>query len=248
MIIVANWKAKVADLKTAKALVATARKINDSRGNKVIVAPPFPFLAALALPKTKLTFAGQDVSATDGGAQTGEVTAPMLVASGARYVIIGHSERRALGDTDAVIALKVQKALAAGLVPIVCIGEHERDPEAAYLHFVRAQVQSVYETLSKKDAAKVILAYEPVWAIGKSADESVTPEDLTEMVNYIRKVLAQLTTKKIADETSILYGGAVEAANAYALTAGTGVAGVLVGHASTEVKSFSALVKTLSRA
>ncbi len=246
MIIVANWKAKVADLKTAKALVATARKINDSRGNKVIVAPPFPFLAALALPKTKLTFAGQDISATDGGAQTGEVTAPMLSASGARYVIIGHSERRALGDTDQVVAEKVKKALAGGLLPIVCIGERTRDADAQYLHFIRTQLQSVYEAVPKKDVEKIMLAYEPIWAIGKSAEHAITPDDLTEMVNYIRKVLAQLTTKKIADATDILYGGAVEDTNAHALTHETGVAGALVGHASSNPKSFLSLAKALS--
>lgn len=246
MIIVANWKAKVSDLKKAKNLISVSKRIAQTKGNRVIVAPPAPFLGILAQTKSKIAFSGQDISETDGGAQTGEVTGAMLKASGARYVIIGHSERRALGETDAVVARKVQKAHAVGLTPIVCIGEKQRDAEAQYLHKVRSQLEAVYSATNKKGAENIILAYEPVWAIGKSAKDAITPDDLIEMVRYIRKVVGQCASKKIAETTDILYGGAVEDANARSLTKSTGVSGVLVGHASTEPKSFAALAKALS--
>lgn len=243
MIIVANWKAKIVDMKAAKSLVGAARAIQDGRKHRVIVAPSAPFLSILALPKSKLAFAAQDISATEGGAQTGEVTGAMLSACGATYVIVGHSERRALGDTNAIVARKVQKALDAGLTPILCIGETKRDSDAEYLHDVRAELLSVYEVLARKHWKHVLIAYEPVWSIGKTAEFSITPGDLTEMVRYIRKILAQVTTKTIAAETPILYGGAVEPSNASDLATGTGIQGFLVGHASTDPKTFRALAK-----
>ena len=245
MIIVSNWKAIVEDIKTARRLVEAAQKVTTTGKHKVILAPPFPFIAELARTKSKLFYAGQDLSVTDGGSQTGEVTGVMLKSSGASYVLIGHSERRARGETDRDVATKVKSALAAGLTPIVCVGERKRDADAQYLSFVRTQLQAVYGGLKKNEIARIMLAYEPVWAIGKSAASALSPGDLVEMVGYIRKIIAQYVPQKVANQTLILYGGSVDGSNVHALTEGTGVVGVLVGRASTDPKSFLALAKAL---
>lgn len=247
MIIVANWKAKVTTVADAKKLVAAAKKSADKKVHTIVLAPPAPYLGLLSLDnKTKVQFAAQDITVTEGGAATGETTGGMIASVKATYVIIGHSERRALGENDEMVQTKVTHALASGLIPIVCVGEKERDAEAHYLATLRKQLDAVYGGLSARAQGTIILAYEPVWAIGKSAAEGSTPEDLTEMVNYIRKVLSAYLPKKKADTVSILYGGAVEASNAKMLAKGTGITGLLVGHASVDAKTFTALVNALS--
>lgn len=246
MLIVGNWKAKVERPQDAKRLFAAAKRVAEKKKHDIVIAPPAPFLGLLALGnRTKVHFAAQDVTETLGGAATGEVTATTVAAAGATYAIIGHSERRALGDTDAVVLLKVKHALAAGLTPILCVGEHERDADAQYLNDLRAQLTSVFGALSEKERARIIVAYEPVWAIGKQAKDGITPSDLTEMVLYIRKVLSEFLPARKASALPLLYGGAVESANIRVLAEASRVDGFLVGHASTDVTSFNALVKAL---
>ncbi len=251
--IVANWKAYVAQPDAAKALVATARRLAGKGSGKnaprIVLAPPAPFLGMLMRAdsaKDPVAFCAQDLSDSTGGAATGETTAALLSALGVRYVILGHSERRAMGETDALIASKVQHALAQGLAPIVCIGERERDPASEYLHFLRAQIAAVFEPLSQKERAQIVLAYEPLWAIGKSAAESIAPADLHEMALYIRKVLAEYLPGQGAQAVPILYGGSVEPGNIRDLAAGSEVQGFLIGHASVDAASFAALVKAVS--
>ena len=246
MIIVANWKANVDTVARAKKLIEVSKKIAEGKKHEVIIAPSMVHLGLLSVGnKTKLKFAAQDISETLGGAQTGEVTAAAVAGVGASHVIIGHSERRAMGETDAVLLEKVKRALAHGLTPIVCIGEHERDDQAQYLNVLRAQIMALFEPLSQKDRARMILAYEPVWAIGKSASEGINPSDLSEMISYIRKVLAGVLPGKGAERAVILYGGAVESANAKALSIDTGINGLLIGHASSDPAAFPLLVKAL---
>lgn len=247
MILVANWKAYVETLAQVKKLVLASKKISDARKHEVILAVPGAYLGLLSVGnKTRVKFAGQNVSDVSAGAHTGEVTAGMLRGAGATHVIIGHSERRAQGETDELLVRKVKQAIRSGLTPIVCVGESERDEQAHYLAHLRTQVTSIFAPLSAKDRTRLVLAYEPVWAIGKSASEGISPEDLTEMVSYLRKVLSTFFPGKGAENVPILYGGAVEPSNAKALTVGTGVQGLLVGHASAQVSSFSALAKALS--
>jgi len=247
MLIVANWKAYVDDLAKAKKLFAIGKALARHAGCRIVLAPPAPLLGALALKnKSGVAFAAQDVSATTGGAHTGEVTAQAYAAAGAAYAIIGHSERRAVGDTSAIIALKLAHALAHGLTPILCVGEKERDGEGRYLATVREQLTVAIESLAPKERTSVIIAYEPLWAIGKTAAAAIGPNDLTEMVLYIRKVLAEHLPGKSSTRSLVLYGGAVEPENARALAASCGIDGLLVGHASTDPRTFSLLVKQLS--
>lgn len=247
MLIVANWKAYVEELAKAKKLFALAKRLASGTSVSIVLAPPAPLLGALAARnKSSVAFAAQDVSLTTGGAHTSEVTAQVYAAVGATYAIIGHSERRAAGDTDAIVALKLAHALAHGLTPILCVGEHERDGEGRYLAMVREELTLAIEPLLPKERAKVIVAYEPIWAIGKTANAAIGPNDLAEMVLYIRKVLSELLPGKSSSHSLVLYGGSVESDNIRSLAASSSVDGFLVGHASVDPHTFSLLVKELS--
>lgn len=247
MLIVANWKDYVDDLIKAKKLFTTSKRLAGLTRCAIVLAPPAPLLGALSANNTsKVSFAAQDVSTRAGGANTGEVTASAYAAVNASYAIVGHSERRSAGDTDAIVAEKLVRALAQDLVPILCVGERERDTEGRYLAFVREQLTSALSALTIKERAKVIVAYEPLWAIGKTAAFAIMPNDLAEMALYIRKVLAELLPGKSSSRSLILYGGSVEPENARALVAGSRVDGLLVGHASADPHTFSLLVKQLA--
>lgn len=246
MLIAANWKAYVEDIDKAKKLFSVAKRIVTSSRIKIVLAPPAPYLGLFAFKnRSPVAFAGQDLSATLGGAQTGEITAAALAASGAKYVIVGHSERRAAGESDEAIAEKLEHAVAHDLTPILCVGERQRDGEGRYLGLIRAQIEAALKKLSPKERVGVIVAYEPLWAIGKTAADAINATDLAEMVLYIRKVLAELLPGK-SGKALVLYGGSVEAENIRALAAGSSVDGFLVGHASVDPKTFSALAKALS--
>ncbi len=246
MLIVANWKAYVEELAKAKKLFAVSKKLAKKTRNDIVLAPPAPLLGTLAMKnKSGVAFSAQDVSATSGGAQTGEITAQAYSTAGAAYSIIGHSERRAAGDTDAVIAEKLSHALASGLIPVLCIGERERDLEGRYLAVLREELTRAMEPLAARERAKVIVAYEPLWAIGKDAEHAILQNDLTEMVLYIRKVLAELLPGKSSQNSLVLYGGAVEPSNIRGLAGASGVDGFLIGHASVDPHVFSSLVKQL---
>lgn len=246
MLIVANWKAYVEDSAKAKKLFALGKRLAQATHITIVLAPPAPFLGAFA-PRNKsaVAFAAQDISATTGGALTGEATAGAYAAAGATYAIVGHSERRARGDTNSVIAEKLVRAHAHGLTPILCIGERERDSEGRYLIDLREELTSALAPLTPKGRTSIIVAYEPLWAIGKTAAFVIGPNDLTEMLLYIRKVLAELLPGKSASRSLILYGGSIEPDNIRALAAGSNVDGFLIGHASVDPTVFSHLVKQL---
>ena len=246
MLIVANWKAYVEDIKRAKKLFSAGKRLARTTGIGVVLAPPAPLLGALAARnKSKVAFSAQDVSLTTGGAQTGEATAGAFVAAGASYAITGHSERRAMGDTDSIVAEKLARACASGLTPILCVGERERDGEGRYLAFIREELTAALSGLAPKECAKVIVAYEPLWAIGKTAAFAIESNDLAEMVLYIRKVLAELLPGKSSARSLVLYGGSVEPENIRALAASSSVDGFLVGHASVDPDVFPRLLKQL---
>lgn len=246
MLIVANWKAYVETLEKAKRLLSVGKRLA-AAGHEIVLAPSAPHLGFLAAGnRTNVEFAAQDVSVTLGGAATGEVTAGLLADLGATYVIVGHSERRTAGETDADVVEKARHALAHGLIPIVCIGERERDGEAMYLNLLRTQLTTVLTPLSQKERLSLVIAYEPLWAIGKSAAESITSADLTEMVLYIRKILGEFLPGKGNLKVRILYGGSVEPTNARMLAASSGIDGFLIGHASVDAASFGAIAKAVA--
>jgi len=243
-VIAGNWKMyktigeAVDFVEKLKPLVAAATHC------EIIVAPPFTALraAAEAAKGSKVGVAAQDVHWDKEGAHTGDVSPAMLVDAGCTQVIIGHSERRQdHGETDANVNRKIKVALAAGLVPIVCVGETLGEREAGKTEEVlRRQFQGGFAGLTPQDFCRIIIAYEPVWAIGTG--RTATPEMAAESHRFIRGLVRQHYGENLAGQLRILYGGSVKPDNIEGLMAQEEIDGALVGGASLKVDSFSAIV------
>lgn len=244
-LVIANWKMNPETLEEARKIFNLARNTAKSLKNTdVLICPPFPFIFPLiGLNSPKNVFLGsQDVGSERKGAFTGEVGAEMLKGLGARFSIVGHSERRARGESGEIIRKKMQMAFDAGLTPILCIGEKERGKDGGYLEVIKSQIKEALTGLPKKYLVGVIIAYEPVWAIGKSYREAMNPTDIHETSLFIKKVLAELFGHDIAGGCKIIYGASVEAADAEAIIKYGNVEGFLVGHASL-LPEFSNILK-----
>ena len=248
-LIAGNWKmnltvpeADVLVRKLAGALPADLHQRVD-----VAVLPPFPLLAAVrAVLSTEDPFimcGGQDLSPHDKGAHTGDVSGPMLCSVGCRYVTVGHSERRTdHHEDDTLVHDKVAAALRHGLTPILCVGEGLDVREAGnQVAHTLAQVDAALDGVSTGDAAGVVIAYEPVWAIGTG--KVATPADAQEVCGAIRERLPSLYDSAVADRVRILYGGSVNAKNVAELMSQPDVDGALVGGASLDSDGFAALCK-----
>ena len=212
---------------------------------EIVIAPVFTAIKTVSdrLEGSNVEVAAQDVAAEPGpGAFTGEVSASMIKDAGARWVIIGHSERRQyFGETDNVVSSKIRAAISAGLSPIVCVGEHLEDRDAGRAEqVVEAQLVAGTQNLTASDASRIIVAYEPVWAIGTG--RTATPETAQQMHAFIRARLGLLFGAGVADETRILYGGSVKPDNVVALMDQADIDGGLVGGASLEADSFAQIV------
>jgi triosephosphate isomerase len=184
---------------------------------------------------------GHDLSAG-----TGSVSAGALCDLGVSSVIVGHSERRALGDGNEVVAKKMKQALASRLRPILCVGEKERDVEGTYLGFLKEQIISALVKVPPELVKLITIAYEPVWAIGKDAKSAATPGDFLEKSIFIRRVIADLYDQKIATMIPILYGGSVDETNASSFLGEGKAQGLLVGRASLDPRSFGAIIKSVN--
>jgi len=244
-IIVANWKMHPATIERALNLFDGIKKaVEQTKHVDTIICPPHTFLDTLAYnyKRKKIAFSAQDVFWEVLGAYTGQVSASMLKSVGASYVLIGHSERRRFGESNEDVRKKVDAALTGGLRVILCVGEIERDRSAEYLEFLRKEILSALMGVERAKLSRVIVAYEPIWAIGKSAEFAMTPQQLHETVIYIRKILSERYEKKDAFKVPILYGGAVEAENVASLLREGEVQGLLVGHASLEPKVFTEIL------
>ncbi|MEX0933188.1 MAG: triose-phosphate isomerase [Candidatus Paceibacterota bacterium] len=246
--VIANWKMNPTTLLKAEALFGAIR--DGSRllkHAKTIVCPPFLYLNTLkdGYSGKKVAFGAQTCFVEEYGPFTGEVSAPMIKSVGGEYVILGHSERRAMGETDEDVRARANSALSANLTPIICIGEHARDDDGEYLAVIKNQVHAIFYGMSRDWLRRVIIAYEPIWAIGKTGKDAVTAHGLHETGMYIRKVLAEMFDKSIAIEQRILYGGSVKAENAAALIDGTQVEGFLVGSASLNAEEFLKIIEAV---
>lgn len=214
---------------------------------EIVIASPFTALAAAsaAVAGTRVAISAQDVYWEKEGAFTGEVSIPMLLDAGCAYTIIGHSERRQFfGDTDETVNRKARAAIAGGLRPIVCVGETlaERDAGKA-VDVVRRQVRQGLAQLTESDLSPIIVAYEPVWAIGTG--RTATPETAAEMHNEIRSTIGEIWGEKAAAAMRILYGGSVKPNNIQELMRREDIDGALVGGASLDPASLAAIVKYL---
>lgn len=237
--IVGNWK-----MNGSRSMLAEARAIDRGAarhpGVEVGIAPPFTLIQVMAEAAEAIAVGGQDCHAQPSGAFTGDIAAPMLADAGAGFVIVGHSERRALhGETDAVVRAKAEAALAAGLGVIVCVGETEAQRDAGQAEAVVTGQLSGSLPVGENVAAQVTVAYEPVWAIGTGRVASA--QDVSAMHRVIRAKLAALLGEDGAG-VRILYGGSVNAGNAAELLSTEEVGGALVGGASLMADSFLAIV------
>ncbi|EDP71639.1 triosephosphate isomerase [Flavobacteriales bacterium ALC-1] len=245
-IVAGNWKMNN-DLKATRKLVKQIRKsIKDSdlKNTRVIVAPTFVNLvtAVKRAKKSKIEVAAQNMHQATSGAFTGEISADMLKSVGVKTVILGHSERRAyFGETDALLAEKVNTALANNLEVIFCFGEELADRKAGNEEaVVGGQIKNALFHLEADAFKNIVLAYEPVWAIGTG--ETASPEQAQDMHAFIRETLADKYGKDVADSVSILYGGSVKPANAKEIFGKPDVDGGLIGGAALNAKDFHAII------
>ena len=244
LVVAGNWKMN----KTLQEGNALAKELNETLANEkpncdVIICTPFIHLASVTplVDAAKIGVGAENCADKESGAYTGEVSAAMVASTGAKYVILGHSERRAYyGETVAILEEKVKLALANGLTPIFCIGEVLEEREANKQNeVVAAQLASVF-SLSAEDFSKIILAYEPVWAIGTG--KTATAEQAQEIHAFIRSLIAEKYGKEIADNCSILYGGSCKPSNAKELFANPDVDGGLIGGAALKVSDFKGII------
>ena len=247
-LVVGNWKMHPATLAEAKELFVDVRKATRRiDGVTVVVAPPAIFMTDVSRlsPSGRIGISAQNVWPGITGAHTGEVSASMLVSAGATYTIIGHSERRANGEDNDLVAEKVAAAHKAKLTPILCVGEAERDESGQYFALIEAQLSSAFAACKKAEIARTVIAYEPIWAIGSGTTPSAN--DIYEMRLFIEKCLSKLTDRTTAKKVAILYGGSVTDSNAAELFTGGDVRGFLVGGASLHAKQFAGIVKAVQQ-
>lgn len=242
-IIAGNWKMYNTPSKT-RALIDELKPLVAGSRSEVVVCPPFVCLPAAkeAIEGTDIKLGAQDMYWENEGAFTGEVSAEMLKEVGVEYVIIGHSERRQyFCETDATVNKKTMFAIKNGLVPIVCVGETLTQREQGItMQLVETQVTTGLAGLDGVDPKRLVIAYEPVWAIGTG--KTASSRDADEVIRFIRQVLGKMFTREFADKVRILYGGSVKADNASELMNMPDIDGGLVGGASLKAKEFSRIV------
>ncbi|MCD8494529.1 MAG: triose-phosphate isomerase [Candidatus Pacebacteria bacterium] len=244
--IIANWKMNVNARKEAVKLgLATARLAQKYKKRTTIIACPSTVHISLLAKNTDyapLFIGAQDITFHESGAHTGETSPLALKDFGIKFSLIGHSERRAVGETSAVCALKVRAAIAAGIQPILCIGELARDKKGGHYRFVEKQLRESLSGIPVLALRALMIAYEPVWAISSTQNAAeATPEDIREMALFIQKVLSDMYgTPKLP--VRILYGGSVNTQNAAEYSNIEGISGLLVGSASLNPKSFEGIV------
>ncbi|MBO7572197.1 MAG: triose-phosphate isomerase [Bacteroidales bacterium] len=249
-IVAGNWKMNtlVSQGKAlAEELNAFMKTYEMPENKTVIIGTPFTHLSTCvaAVDTKKIHVSAQNCSQFEKGAYTGEVAANMIKDLGVEYTIIGHSERRQyFGDTDEVIATKLDQCYANGLKPILCCGEKLEEREAGkHFEVIESQLRNALKNVSADNFKNTVVAYEPVWAIGTG--KTATPEQAEEIHAFIRGLIAKLYNAQIADDTTILYGGSVNAGNAANLFAQPDIDGGLVGGASLKANDFISIIKAI---
>jgi triosephosphate isomerase len=245
-LIVGNWKMNPVDESKAKEIVRQVKKVSlKLKKSQIAVCPPFVYLPLFAKSKGKnFSMGSQNAHHEMSGSFTGEVSYSMLYQFGVRFVIVGHSERRKMGEADEVINRKVKSVVNSGMTAIICVGESERDNNGDYLDVIKKQILNAIVDVPKKLMENIVIAYEPVWAIGGTT--AMSPRDLHEMTIYIKKVLNDAVGLSSSD-VRILYGGSVDRVNADTLIKEGNVSGFLVGRQSLIPKDFVEIVKLVDQ-
>ena len=244
-IVAGNWKMNKTPSEAAALVEGIKALVKDVSTVEVVVCPPFTDLkdAAAACAGSNIALGAQNVAWAESGAFTGEISAAMLKDLGVTYVIIGHSERRQyFGETDATVNSRLKAALAAGLKPIVCVGEKLEEREAGQMEAVIVkQVKEGFADLSAEEIEKTVIAYEPVWAIGTG--KTATPVQAQEVHALIRRTLAEIANGEVAGKVRIQYGGSMKPANAKELMDQPDIDGGLIGGAALKADSFADIIK-----
>jgi triosephosphate isomerase (TIM) len=245
ILIAGNWKMNKTIAESLELIQGLRSAVDNVSEVEMLVCPPFTALSEVskALQGSAIRLGSQNVSEQDNGAFTGEISTDMLKELGVTDVILGHSERRQYyGETNALVATKALKVLAAGLKPVVCIGETLEEREAGKtVDVVTEQTRGSLSGISGEQMAQVVIAYEPVWAIGTG--KTATSEQAQETHAAIRAVLKDLYGESVAEQTQILYGGSVKPGNAAELTNCLDIDGALVGGASLDASNFSQIIQ-----
>ena len=245
-IIIANWKMNPVSAKEAERILNEVKKtVSRLKKTQVVICPPFIYfnnLRKIIGRSANLSLGAQNAFWEIEGAFTGEVSPEMVKNYGGSYVILGHSERRALGETDEMVSKKTLACLKTRLKTVVCVGEKIRDEQGDYLVFLRDEIRNSLNKIQKKFLKSVIIAYEPIWAIGKKDTEAMSPADIHEMAIYIKKILSEIYGQESALAVPILYGGSVGGGNAGNIIKSGGVDGLLVGHQSLKPENFNEIL------
>ena len=243
-LIAGNWKMNKTPSETKAFMTELKGILPKGRWCDIALCVPAVCIPAAvrAMRETRVAIGAENCNANASGAYTGEIAANMLVDAGCKYVIIGHSERRAMGETDADVNAKTHAALEAGLVPIVCCGESLEQREADITEeWITMQIKLALAGISEEKIRKVVIAYEPIWAIGTG--RTATPEQAEEVCQLIRGVVRKLFGSKNARATTILYGGSMNEKNAYELLAQPDIDGGLIGGASLVPQKFVKIIE-----
>lgn len=245
-VIAGNWKMNNTIHETATLINSLKERMKDFKNEvDVVICPPFTSLvvAHTLVQGSAIKLGAQNMSQHDSGAFTGEISASMLTAIGCQYIILGHSERRQyFTETDSLVNAKIKKALAAGLTPIICVGETLEEREKNLTDTtITMQIKGVLHELSASDVEKVMIAYEPVWAIGTG--KTATPDQANQVHKLIRKLVSQLYSWSLAEKLVIQYGGSMNADNAAVLLSQSDVDGGLIGGASLKADAFVRIIQ-----
>ncbi len=246
-LVIGNWKMNPQSMTMATRLTTDIKKgLQKVDGVEVVIAPPFVYLESVHRVQSgsdTFKLGAQNVHTEKLGAHTGEISLPMLQSFDVRYVILGHSERRSDGETNASVNKKVHATLKAGLRPVVCIGEATRDHEAHYLNFIETQIRESFAGVTNAKLGHIVIAYEPIWAIGTGHNASA--EDIHEVKLFILKILTDIYDRAASNRVHILYGGSVTSRNAKELMERGLMDGFLVGGASISATEFVGIVKAV---
>ena len=247
-VIAANWKMNKTPSDTKAFMTEFKAMMPKGRWCDVAICVPAVCIPAAvrAMRETRVGIGAENCNANASGAYTGEIATNMLVDAGCKYVIIGHSERRAMGETDAEVNAKVQAALAAELIPIVCVGETLEQREIGITEeWITMQIKAALNGVAEEKIRKIIIAYEPIWAIGTG--KTATPEQAQEVCEGIRTVVRKLYSSKNARAISILYGGSMNEKNAFELLAQPDIDGGLIGGASLVPEKFVQIIEAANQ-
>lgn len=245
-IIIGNWKMNVGSVEDAKKIAKLSRALAAKmRTTEVVICPPFSLIAPAAPAKKAKNFhmGAQSASVHEGGSHTGDVGVNTLKSLGVSYVLAGHSEQRVAGDTNATVSQRAQRILAAGLTAVICVGEKARQEGGEHLDELRTQIRETLASIPQEQAKNIIVAYEPVWAIG--AKEAMQPDQIYEMSLFVKKVFSDVFGPEAGLKVRVLYGGTANATNAAEIMRVGKVNGLLVGRESVNAGGLTDMLKAV---